>query len=81
MDFLVFFVGALQLIVFVDAISSWFAGPDSAFRRLTAHITGPLYAPIQKLMPGGGQSGIDFSPMIVILALSLIRELLRGAMV
>ena len=39
-------------------------------------ITAPLYRPIRKVMPDFG--GIDFSPIVVILAINILRKLLMG---
>ena len=39
-------------------------------------ITAPLYRPIRKIMPDFG--GIDFSPIVVILALNILRKLVGG---
>ncbi len=39
-------------------------------------ITDPLYRPIRKILPDFG--GIDFSPLILILAIQVLRMLLSG---
>ncbi len=39
-------------------------------------LTEPLYRPIRRLLPDLG--GIDFSPMVVILLIAILRILLRG---
>jgi YggT family protein len=43
-----------------------------ALDRLTA----PLYRPIRKIMPDFG--GIDFSPIVLILAIQIVRRLVGG---
>ena len=43
-----------------------------ALDRLTA----PLYRPIRKIMPDFG--GIDFSPIVLILAIQILRKLNEG---
>src|SRR5688572_13953307 len=45
-----------------------------ALDRLTA----PLYRPIRKIMPDFG--GIDFSPIVLILAIQILRKLNEGLM-
>ncbi|MBM4319458.1 MAG: YggT family protein, partial [Deltaproteobacteria bacterium] len=42
--------------------------------RITGLLTEPLLAPIRKVLPAVG--GLDFSPMILLLALQLLRNLL-----
>ena len=44
----------------------------SGLDRLTA----PLYRPIRKVMPDFG--GIDFSPVVLILAIQIVRKLVEG---
>ena len=44
-----------------------------ALDRLTA----PLYRPIRKVMPDFG--GIDFSPIVLILAIQILRKLMRDS--
>lgn len=39
-------------------------------------LTDPLYRPIRKIMPDFG--GIDFSPLILILALQILRKINMG---
>ena len=39
-------------------------------------ITAPLYRPIRKLLPDFG--GLDFSPLVALLAIQILRMLLAG---
>lgn len=39
-------------------------------------LTAPIYRPIQRIMPDFG--GLDFSPMVVLLLIQMIRMLLSG---
>ena len=41
-------------------------------------LTEPLYRPIRKVMPDFG--GIDFSPIVLILGIQILRKLAQGAM-
>ena len=49
-----------------------------AFLAALDKITEPLYRPIRKVMPDFG--GIDFSPIILILAIQILRKLNTGLM-
>jgi YggT family protein len=78
----------LQLLVWViiiQVILSWLV----AFNVINLHsnfvrtvvvgldrITTPLYRPIRKIMPDFG--GIDFSPIVLILAIQILRKLNEG---
>ena len=75
----------LVWIIIIQVILSWLV----AFNVINFHsnfvrtvvdaidrITTPLYRPIRKLMPDFG--GIDFSPIVLILAIQIIRRLVGG---
>ena len=78
----------LQLIVYIiigQVIVSWLVAfnvinTQSNFVRTVLvaldRLTGPIYRPIRRLMPDFG--GLDFSPIVVLLAIQLIRKLLVG---
>ena len=78
----------LQLIVYIiiaQVILSWLVAfnvinTQSGFVRslLTGldRLTGPLFRPIRRLLPDFG--GIDFSPIVVLLAIQIVRKLLDG---
>lgn len=76
-EVLFFILSALRWIIIVDAIASWFRGPDQFPRNLTSQITEPLYAPIRAVL--GGKSGMDFSPLIMLLLLHLGQAMLGRA--
>ena len=78
----------LQLVVYLiiaQVILSWLVAfnvinTQSGFVRsvLTTldRLTGPLFRPIRRLLPDFG--GIDFSPIVVLLAIQILRKLLVG---
>ena len=78
----------LQLAIWViiaQAVISWLVAfnvinTSSPFVRslLTGldRVTAPLYRPIRRLLPDFG--GIDFSPIVLILAIQVLRTLIGG---
>ena len=46
--------------------------------RSLYQLTEPIYRPIRRILPDFG--GIDFSPLVVLLIISVLRILLDGAM-
>ena len=81
-----FLLQVLMWIIIVQAILSWLV----AFNVINTHnqfvrslltaldrMTTPIYRPIRKILPDFG--GLDFSPMVVILLIYVLRILLRGA--
>lgn len=85
-------IGILQLllqvlswIIIIQVILSWlFAfnviNPQSGFMRTLVEamerLTAPLYRPIRKILPDFG--GIDFSPLVLLLAIAIVSRLLGG---
>lgn len=75
----------LSWIVIVQVIISWLfafnvVNPSSGFMRSLVEalerITAPLYRPIRKILPDFG--GIDFSPLVLLLAIAIVSKLLGG---
>jgi len=77
----------LVWIIIVQVILSWLVAfnvinTSSNFVRTVLdaldRLTAPLYRPIRKVMPDFG--GIDFSPIVLILAIQILRRLNQGLM-
>jgi len=77
----------LVWVIIVQIILSWLVAfnvinTSSNFVRTVLdaldRLTAPLYRPIRKIMPDFG--GIDFSPIVLILAIQIIRRLNQGLM-
>ena len=84
-DIVLFLLRILSMVVIVQVICSWLV----AFNVINLHqpfvravytamdrITEPLYRPIRKILPDFG--GIDFSPIVLILAIQILRKLNAG---
>jgi YggT family protein len=76
----------LMWIIIAQAIISWLVAfnvinTHSPFVRSLLHaldrMTAPLYRPIRKIMPDFG--GLDFSPVVILLLIYVLRILLAGA--
>ena len=55
------------------------SGGVRAFIVALDRLTAPLYRPIRRLMPDFG--GIDFSPLVVLILIQVIKKLLGGVVV
>ena len=76
MFFLANLIDIYIIIIVVRAIISWFPiNRYNPFIIALYNITEPVLKPIRRLIP---ISGIDFSPLIVILILEFIKRLLIG---
>lgn len=64
-----------SLIVLLAVIASWLKLPaEHPLVRVTSALTEPLLAPIRRALPSSG--GLDFSPMLLLLALRLLQRLI-----
>ena len=75
----------LVWVIIVQVILSWLVAfnvinTSSNFVRTVLdaleRLTAPLYRPIRKILPDFG--GIDFSPIVLILAIQILRKLSQG---
>lgn len=65
------FLYLLILATLARAVLSWFpVSPSNPFLRIVHQLTDPLIVPLRRRLPGMG--GIDFSPLIVIVVLSVM---------
>ena len=80
MEILVLIIGAVSqiliLLVIVSAILSYFMDPYHPIRRGVDNIVEPMLAPIRRVVPLVGM--IDFSPLVLILLIQLVRGVLSG---
>lgn len=69
----------LFLIVIVRVIISWVnADPYNPIVRFVIGATEPFLRPIRKLVPPLGNSGIDLSPILLVLAIYFISTVLNS---
>jgi len=75
----------LTWIIIIQVIISWLfafnvinphsGGVRSAIDALD-RMTAPIYRPVRRILPDFG--GIDFSPLVIILVIQILRKLLAG---
>lgn len=75
----------LTWIIIIQVVLSWLFAFNvlntnspgvRAFALALERITAPLYRPIRRVLPDFG--GIDFSPLVVLILIQVIRRLLVG---
>jgi YggT family protein len=64
----------LTILVVIWAIVSWILPPFHPLREALDRIIDPMLAPIRRVLPSTG--AVDFSPMILIIALVLLSRIL-----
>ena len=69
------FLDFYSFVVIGYVLLSWVGlSPENPLQRFVGAIVEPVLKPIRKIMPGGG--GLDFSPVILMIALQLLRSAL-----
>lgn len=72
-----FVLGAYMWIIVGRAIISWVnPDPHNPIVKFLYHVTEPLMARIRRFLPFTAAGGIDFSPIILILAILFLQSFL-----
>lgn len=76
-------IRVLTLLIFVDAILTWFPNVNRYHPLVIAlrRITTPIYRPIRQLIPPEKTGYLDISPMIAILGLYVIGMIVQSILV
>jgi len=68
-------IDVYSLILFGSVVLSWMqVSPDNPVARVIYRLTEPVLSRVRKVLPTAG--GFDFSPMVVLLGLQLLKRLL-----
>ena len=68
-------IDVYSLIVFIAVVLSWVRPPeDNGFVRIIHQLTEPVLSRVRSILPAA--AGFDFSPMVVLIALQLLKSLL-----
>lgn len=72
---LIALIDLYSLILFASVILSWVRpDPDNAIVRVIHQLTEPVLSRVRQILPSAG--GFDFSPMVVLIGLQLLKSLL-----
>ena len=66
----------LTILIVIWVIVSWILPPYHPLREALDRIIDPMLAPIRRVLPATGP--IDFSPMILVLAIVLLSRMIVG---
>ena len=71
----------LEIVLIADAVLTWVLPSKEQFpRSITSQIADPLCAPFRKLLGGDRMGGFDFSPVVVLIVLQVMRGMLTSAL-
>ena len=74
---LIYLITAFIIVMLIRVVFSWVSPyPTNPVTRLAFRITEPVLAPIRRILPP--MSGIDLSPMVVMLGAYLLISILRN---
>jgi YggT family protein len=72
-------INLLTLLVILQVIVSYFVQPYHPVREMLDRIVEPMLNPIRRVMPP--LSGLDFSPLVLILLIKIIGSLVISILV
>lgn len=84
-NIILFLLNVLTYVVFAQVIVSWLVAFNvlnlqqpfvRSIYQVMETITAPLYRPIRKILPDFG--GLDFSPIILLIAIRIVSMLVSG---
>jgi len=68
-----------MIIIIIDAVLSFIVAPDHPIRSALGQILQPIYAPIRRFLPTMG--GLDFTPIVLLLAIRAVVWLVTSILV
>lgn len=72
---LIALIDLYSLVLFASVVLSWVRlDPDNAVVRVIRQLTEPVLSRVRQILPAAG--GFDFSPMVVLIGLQLLKSLL-----
>lgn len=72
---LIALIDLYSLVLFASVILSWIRpDPDNAIVKVIHQLTEPVLSRVRQILPAAG--GFDFSPMVVLIGLQLLKSLL-----
>jgi len=76
-DLLLRLIDLYALVILVRVVLSWLpVDHDQPWVRFVVDVTEPVVGPIRRVLPSFG--GLDFSPLVAMLLLQLMRNMLAG---
>lgn len=77
MFILIRLIDLYSVIVIISAIASWLpVSRSNPFIRILDALTAPVYSVIHKVLNPAKTGGIDLSPIVVLVALSALKQFL-----
>jgi YggT family protein len=70
---------AFVILIFARFILSWVSLGSYELRETVFRLTEPVLEPVRRLLPPMG--GLDFSPIIVLIAAQILRTIVIGALI
>ena len=76
-NFLGWLLGLYSWVIIAAALITWVSpDPRNPVVRFLRQVTEPVLAPVRRLLPPWKTGGLDFSPLIVILAIQFVERVI-----
>jgi len=80
-SFIVWLLDIYSMIIIVAALISWVSpDPRNPIVMFLRQLTEPVLAPIRRLLPPRKTGGLDFSPLIVIIAIQFVERVVFASL-
>ena len=69
----------LSWVIIIKSILTWFPGQGGRIYDILSIVTEPIEAPIRNITNRYNTGGIDFTPMLALIVIILLRNILLSA--
>ncbi len=81
LDFLGWLLELYSYVIIAAALISWVSpDPRNPIVMFLRQVTEPVLAPVRRLLPPWRTGGLDFSPLIVIIAIQFVERVIFPAL-
>ncbi|HKA63048.1 MAG TPA: YggT family protein [Methylomirabilota bacterium] len=80
-DFLGWLLGLYSWVIIAAALITWVSpDPRNPIVQFLRQVTEPVLAPVRRLLPPWKTGGLDFSPLIVIIAIQFVERVVLSSL-
>ena len=81
LDFVGWLLGLYSWVIIAAALIMWVSpDPRNPIVQFLRQVTEPVLAPVRRLLPPWKTGGLDFSPLIVIIAIQFVERVVLSSL-